>query len=167
LYCENYLEGLHIPFVHPTLNNLIDYGTYTTELFRFSNLQLGLAKTGESCFDLPANAPDFSKRVAAFYFFVFPNLMFNFYPWGLSLNVVEPQTPEKTRVRFLTFISDKAKFGNAFEALHETELEDEAVVESVQKGIKSRFYERGRYSPKRETGAHHFHRLIAEFMTQK
>jgi choline monooxygenase len=165
LYCENYLEGFHIPFVHPALNNLLDYGDYSTELFRFSNLQLGIAKDGEAAFDLPETAPDFGKRVGAFYFFVFPNLMFNFYPWGLSLNVVEPINAAETRVKFLTYIFDQAKFGNADEALHQTEMEDEAVVESVQQGIRSRFYESGRYSPTREQGTHHFHRLIGEFMS--
>ncbi len=164
LYCENYLEGFHIPFVHPALNNLIDYGSYTTELFRYSSLQLGLAKDGEASFDLPQNAPDFGKQVAAFYFFVFPNLMFNFYPWGLSLNVVEPIGVENTRVKFLTYILDESKFVNADESLHQTEMEDESVVENVQKGIKSRFYDSGRYSPTREQGTHHFHRLICEFM---
>ena len=43
-YCENYLEGFHIPFVHAGLNAVIDFGNYTTELFENSNLQLGLAK---------------------------------------------------------------------------------------------------------------------------
>jgi choline monooxygenase len=43
-------------------------------------------------------------------------------------------------------------------------MEDQTVVESVQKGIRSRFYANGRYSPSREQGTHHFHRLIAEFM---
>src|SRR6476620_7139472 len=47
LYCENYLEGFHIPFVHAGLNAVIDYGNYTTELFSRSNLQLGIAKEGE------------------------------------------------------------------------------------------------------------------------
>jgi len=164
LYCENYLEGFHIPFVHPALNDVLDYGDYTTELFRYSNLQLGIAKAGEAAFDLPEDAPDFGKNVAAFYFFVFPNLMFNFYPWGLSLNVVEPMNFRETRVRFLTYILDKSKFGNADEVLHQTEMEDEAVVESVQKGLRSRFYDSGRYSPTREQGTHHFHRLICEFM---
>ncbi len=165
LYCENYLEGFHIPFVHPALNNILDYGDYTTELFRYSNLQLGIAKEGEASFDLPTTSPDFGKNVAAFYFFVFPNLMFNFYPWGLSLNVVEPINFENTRVRFLTYILDKSKFGKADESLHQTEIEDEAVVESVQKGLRSRFYDSGRYSPTREQGTHHFHRLIGEFMS--
>jgi choline monooxygenase len=41
------------------------------------------------------------------------------------------------------------------------EREDEVVVEAVQKGVKSRFYDRGRFSVKREQGVHHFHRLLA------
>ena len=52
----------------------------------------------------------------------------------------------------------------AWADLHGVEMEDEAVVESVQKGVRSRFYSHGRYSPTREQGTHHFHRLIAEFI---
>jgi choline monooxygenase len=33
LYCENYLEGFHIPFVHGALNTTIDFTDYATELF--------------------------------------------------------------------------------------------------------------------------------------
>jgi choline monooxygenase len=91
--------------------------------------------------------------------------MFNFYAWGISVNVVRPVTPAKSVVEFLTYVSDESKVGTGAGAdLDRVELEDEAVVESVQKGIRSRFYDRGRYSPTREQGTHHFHRLIAEFM---
>jgi choline monooxygenase len=45
--------------------------------------------------------------------------------------------------------------------LHRVEMEDEEVVEAVQKDVKSRLYDRGRYSPRREVGTHHFHRLLA------
>ncbi len=161
LYCENYLEGFHIPFVHKSLNEAIDYGSYKTETFRYSVLQTGVAKMGENSFD-------FNEKVAAFYFFVFPNLMLNFYPWGLSVNVVKPIKKDLTRVSYLTFVSDESKLNKGAGADLETvEFEDQAVVESVQKGINSRFYNKGRYSPAREEGTHHFHRLIAEFMTVK
>ncbi|MEP6922865.1 MAG: aromatic ring-hydroxylating dioxygenase subunit alpha [Pyrinomonadaceae bacterium] len=165
LYCENYLEGLHIPFIHNSLNNAVDYGSYTTELFPLSNLQLGLSRGGENTFDLPESAPDFGKQVSAYYFWVFPNLMLNFYPWGLSVNIVKPLTPSLTKVSFLTFVADESKLEQGAGAnLDRVEREDEAVVENVQRGIRSRFYDKGRYSPSRETGTHHFHRLIAEFM---
>ena len=163
LYCENYLEGFHIPFVHAGLNAVIDFGNYTTELFPLSNLQLGIAKEDEDCFDLPADSPDFGKKVAAYYFFVFPNIMFNFYPWGLSVNVVRPVSLTETRVLFLTYVADEERYNKgAGSGLDTVELEDEEVVESVQKGIRSRYYSRGRYSATREQGTHHFHRLIAE-----
>ena len=45
--------------------------------------------------------------------------------------------------------------------LDRVEREDESVVECVQQGVRSRIYERGRYSPSREQGVHHFHRLLA------
>jgi choline monooxygenase len=164
LYCENYLEGFHIPFVHQSLNEAIDFNRYTTETFRYSSLQTGFAKTDENVFDLQ---PASNEKIAAFYFFIFPNLMFNFYPWGLSVNVVKPVKPDLTTVTYLTFVSDEAKLEKGAGAdLNRVETEDQRVVESVQKGLRSRFYSSGRYSPAREQGTHHFHRLIAEFMQE-
>ncbi|HEY2726406.1 MAG TPA: aromatic ring-hydroxylating dioxygenase subunit alpha [Parafilimonas sp.] len=165
LYCENYLEGFHIPFVHAGLNQVLDFGEYTTEVFKYSNLQLGIGKKGDVCFNLPQTSPDYGREIAAYYFWVFPNMMFNFYPWGLSINVVEPIEVSKCKIRFLTYVSDESKFEQgAGSGLNTVELEDEEVVQNVQKGIRSRFYKHGRYSVKREQGTHHFHSLIAEFM---
>ena len=165
LYCENYLEGFHIPFVHAGLNSVIDYGNYTVELHALSSLQLGIGKEGELAFDLPQESVDYGKNVAGYYFWVFPNLMFNFYPWGLSINVVNPIGISRTQVRFLSYVWDESKLQKGAGAdLHKVELEDEDVVQNVQKGIRSRFYTSGRYSVTRETGTHHFHRLLAEFM---
>lgn len=150
LYCENYLEGFHIPYVHHALNEIVDYGSYTTDLFRYSSLQTGYDDRGD---------------IAARYLFIFPNTMFNFYPWGISVNVVRPVSPVKTKVEFLTYVRDSSLLQEGAGAdLHGVEMEDEAVVESVQRGIRSRFYSHGRYSPTREQGTHHFHRLIAEFL---
>ena len=165
LYCENYLEGFHIPFVHAGLNAVIDYGSYSTELFRYSSLQLGIAKTGEDCFDLPENSVDYGKGIAAYYFWIFPNMMFNFYPWGLSVNIVQPLSPTRTRISFITYMWKEEYYKKgAGKDLDKVEMEDEEIVQQVQKGIRSRFYDKGRYSVTREQGTHHFHRLIAEFM---
>jgi len=165
LYCENYLEGFHIPFVHADLNAVINYGSYTTELFPYSNLQLGVAKDDEDCFDLPESSPDYGKKIAAYYFWVFPNMMFNFYPWGLSLNIVKPISSDQTKVSFFSYVWKEEKTNTgAGASLDKVELEDEEIVQNVQKGIRSRFYTHGRYSVTREQGTHHFHKLIAEFM---
>lgn len=163
LYCDNYLEGFHIPFIHASLNAAIDYGSYTTEIYDWCNLQLGVAASGETAFELPQDSPDYGQRIGAYYYWVFPNLMLNFYPWGLSVNVVRPLGPELTKVSFLPYVWDAGKLeSGAGAALDRVEREDEVVVEAVQKGVKSRFYDRGRFSVAREQGVHHFHRLLAQ-----
>ena len=164
LYCDNYLEGFHVPFVHPGLNEALDFGNYDYELFPYCNLQVGIAKEEEPSFDIPEGYPDHGRRIYAYYFWLFPNLMFNFYPWGLSLNVVEPLGPARTRVRFRTYAFRGHAHLRTANRIDQTELEDEAVVESVQQGIRSRYYRQGRFSPAMEKGVHHFHGLVGRFM---
>ena len=161
LYVENYLEGFHIPFVHAGLNQVVDYGSYASEPFRYSSLQVAIAKDGECAFDVPAGSPDHGRRIAAYYAWIFPNLMLNFYPWGLSLNLVQPCGIARTRVSFRSFVWDASRLDTgAGSGLDRVEREDEAIVEAVQRGVRSRLYRGGRYSPTRESGVHHFHRLL-------
>ncbi len=167
LYCDNYLEGFHVPFVHPGLNQALDYKEYDTELFDYCNLQLGIASDGAPTFDLPDDAVDYGKNVFAYYWWVFPNMMFNFYTWGVSVNIVEAINTNKTRVRFLTYLfKDERADTFSKKDIHDTELEDEEVVERVHKGLQSRLYQYGRFSPTKEQGVHHFHRLLAECLKQ-
>lgn len=147
LYVENYLEGLHIPFVHPGLMQALDWQRYRYELHPWGNVQLGLDEQG---------------GIAARYFWLFPNLMLNFYPWGLSVNQVQPLAPGRTRVVFRSYVSRPELLGQgAGAALDTVEQEDEAAVQSVQRGLRSRLYRSGRYAPQHERGVHQFHRLLA------
>jgi choline monooxygenase len=165
LYVDNYLEGFHIPYVHSSLATTLDYGAYAVELERFAVLQLGIAKPGERAFALPAGHRDADRAIAAYYVWLFPTTMLNVYPWGVSVNVVTPLAVDRTRVSFLPFVWDEnARTDGAGSGLDRVEREDEAIVEAVQRGVRSRLYDRGRYSPAREAGVHRFHRLLAEFM---
>ena len=51
LYCDNYLEGFHVPFVHPTLARTIDYASYRTELFAWSSVHVARAANAQEAFD--------------------------------------------------------------------------------------------------------------------
>jgi len=166
LYCDNYLEGFHVPFVHEGLHNALSFDEYEYELYPYCNLQLGVAKDGEPCFDIPENHKDHGRNIYAYYYWVWPNLMFNIYPWGLSLNTIEPLAKDLTLVRFRTYQFDGTEFDWTANQIDVTELEDEAVVESVQEGIKSRFYSKGRYSASMEKCVHHFHQLLADAMKE-
>jgi choline monooxygenase len=155
----------------------VDYGTYRTETWEHGSVQVALTRAaaetdaepparateeGATFGALPPGHPDEGQPVAAWYFWLFPNLMLNFYPWGLSLNVVEPRGPAATRIRFESWVHrPELRAAGAGAELHRVELEDEAVVEATQRGMRSRLYRRGRFSPAREAGVHHFHRLLA------
>ncbi len=162
LYLDNYLEGFHIPYVHAGLAEVVDYGTYACEIFPHAVLQVGHARGAEDRFALPAGSPDAGTAIAAYWFWLWPNTMLNVYPWGISVNVVKPLAVDRTRVSFLSYVSDPSRLGSgAGGDLDRVEQEDEAIVEAVQHGVRARLYDRGRYSPAREAGVHHFHRLLA------
>lgn len=165
LYVENYLEGLHIPFVHPGLNATLAMDGYRYECWDGGAWQIAAARDNEPAFDPPPGHPEHGQRIAAFYAWLFPNLMLNVYPWGLSVNVVEPLSPTRTRVRFRSFVADASLLAQgAGGALDAVEMEDEAVVLGVQRSLHSRLVRGGRYAPAHEQAVHHFHRLLAGAM---
>lgn len=124
------------------------------------SLQIGLAADDQEAFPPPLEGPDAGKRVAAYYYHAFPNTMFNIYPWGLSLNIVEPLGLSACRVRFRRFLRTDYKTEGTMD-LDEVQQEDEAVVQSVQRGMGSMLYRDGRFSPQHERAVHHFHRQLA------
>jgi choline monooxygenase len=163
LYCDNYLEEFHIPYIHGRSLEALDYESYRTERFRWGNLQFGMGD--RAGFEMPEDHPDAGEPVIAWYFWLFPNLMLNFYPWGLSVNIVRPLSLSRTRVSFRSWVwREELRGAGAGADLHRVEMEDEEVVESVQRGMASRLYGRGRFSPRREVGTHHFHQLLSRWM---
>lgn len=162
LYCDNYLEGFHIPFVHHDLNQILNYGKYETLTEDDTILQIGYSDIEKECFNLPIGHEDYGKNVAAYYFWIFPNMMFNYYPWGLSINMIRPVKLNRTKVSFLSYIWDETKLNQGAGAdPDKVEREDEFVVENVFRGLQSEVYRNGRFSPTKEKGVHHFHRLLA------
>ncbi len=165
LYCENYLEGFHIPFVHERLNKTLKFSDYTTELFDYCNLQLGVAREGEAHFDIPDGHQDSGKKILAYYWWIFPNIMINIYTWGMSLNIVKPQGVEKTAIVFKTYLLPGVEEVSSISAeLDNTEMEDESIVKNVQVGVRSRLYTQGRFSPTLEKGVHHFQSLLVKYL---
>ncbi len=150
LYCENYLEGFHVPFVHKGLNDDIDYNNYETILLDNAVLQL---------------AKDKNNKIYAHYYWIFPNIMLNFYDWGLSINIISPLTKNKTNIKFLSFPKKgMAQPKDIPSGINVVEEEDQKIVKSVQRGIVSSNYKRGRYSVLYEKGVHYFHLLIAKYL---
>src|SRR5260370_14193496 len=124
LYCDNYLEGFHVPFVHPALAKEIDFASYRTEVFAWSSLQTAQAARPADAFE--------GSTAAAYSFFLFPNTMLNFYPWGLSLNVVVPLAVDRTRVLYRGWVLDAPPRGEgAGVALALSHPRDETIISQV------------------------------------
>jgi choline monooxygenase len=172
VYVDNYLEGYHIPIAHPGLMREIDYSQYRTDTFRYHSQQFApiRAMKAEDSGDR-AYAPGSGTR-EALYFWIFPNLMLNIYPDNVSTNLIVPLSQDKTLTIFEWFFHDIAsakvreRMKKAIAFSDEVQQEDIGLCESVQRGLQSALYDRGRYSAKRENGVHHFHMLLGEFLGQ-
>ena len=171
----NYMDNFHIRFVHKGpggLADAIELSSYETELYKFSSLQWVYARNPENGFDPNLLAPRFhdprnpEKRVFALWWFVFPNLTLNFYPWGLSANVYMPVPGKPNRTQFLWYhyALDEEKFQhrNDFWLSEQVDLEDIEAISLVSRGAQSGFAPRGRFAPREEAGPHWFHRLVYE-----
>jgi len=166
LYCENFLEGFHIPFIHKGLSSDIENKSYETLLLDHAVLQLAKSKNKKNSFILNQKINGKTlDDVYALYFWLFPNIMLNFYKWGISVNVIEPLGKEKTRIRFISLpIEGNVQSSGYSNSVDHIEQEDQRVILNVQRGIKSKFYDRGRYSAEHEKGTHYFHTLISRYI---
>jgi choline monooxygenase len=108
----------------------------------------------------------------AVYVWLFPNTMLNVYMGQMQTNVVIPLGHDRCRVEFEWYsahppadTANDAEWTKLLAFSDEIQDEDIAVCEAVQRNLRSRIYDRGRYSAKRENGVHHFHSLLHETLT--
>jgi choline monooxygenase len=170
VYVDNYLEGYHIPIAHPGLMREIDYSQYRTDTFRYHSQQFAPIRAmkqgdaGERFYAPGSGAQE------ALYLWIFPNLMLNIYPDNVSTNLIVPLSQDKTLTICEWFFHDissqqvQERMKKAVAFSDEVQQEDIGLCESVQRGLQSSLYDRGRYSVRRENGVHHFHMLLAEFL---
>ncbi|MBW3671314.1 MAG: Rieske 2Fe-2S domain-containing protein [Acidobacteria bacterium] len=157
VYVDNFLEGYHIPIVHPALNEELDYENYRVETLEWFSIQHSPIKSARRL-RVSEDAGD------AQYFWIYPNLMLNVYPDNFSTNLILPLGPDRTITVFEWFFRDpdhaRTLIADTVEFSDEIQLEDIAICEAVQRGLRSRTYDTGRYSVARENGVHHFHELL-------
>jgi choline monooxygenase len=145
---------------------------YRTEVFERFSIQTAPpaapASTGDGRI-----AFDASARIGpgALYAWIYPSFMLNRYGPCLDTNYVVPLGPDRCEVRYEFFFEEGAGSAEEFvaESIEQsavTQREDIAICESVQLGLSSSGYDRGRYAPQVEIGEHHFHRLLAESYRQ-
>ncbi len=173
VYVDNYLEGYHLPIAHPQLFKELDYDSYRIEEHRFYSKQFAPIRELKPGEELGRDrrylrTPDGEED--ALYYWCFPNTMFNIYQDNMSSNVIIPLGPDKTLTIFEWFFAEPGS-GEGWESMQQTiafsdeiQQEDIVICEQVQRGLRSRAYNTGRFSAKRENGVYHFQNLVREFL---
>jgi choline monooxygenase len=167
-YIDNYLEGYHLPSVHPGLNRELDYNAYSVEPYDRHVRQFSPIRGAQPGDATPRRYQESGQDLTTDYFWIFPNWMLNCYPDNVSLNIVLPLEAERSLAIFEWYLPEKDLGSAAAKAAvgfsDQIQIEDVAICETVQKNLHSRSYQRGRYSVKQEKGVHAFHRMYAASM---
>jgi choline monooxygenase len=152
-YVDNYLEGYHVPFLHPELNRELDTRNYRVEL------------RDRYCIH---SAPTRSGALSAGrWLFRWPNLALNLYPDGMNVERILPAGPTRTTVLYTYFFLEPGTVA-AKESERLSMLlmdEDRAMCEAVQRNLDAGVYDTGRLSPRHEAGVAQFQALLRAALT--
>ena len=162
VFVDNYLDGgYHVPYLHEGLGSVLDYHKYTIENGRRHCLQSSPMVTRGA----EAATGAVRKGERALYYWFYPNFMVNWYEGVMDTNLVYPRGVHQTEVIFdfwFADVSDEARAFNraSIDIANRVQDEDEGICRSVQRGLRSRAYDTGRLSVRREAGEQLFHQLL-------
>ncbi len=106
-YVDNYLEGYHLPSVHPGLNRELDFNAYVVEPHAGYVRQFSPIRGAQPGDATPRRYPEAREDLTTDYFWIFPNWMLNCYPDNVSLNIVLPVEPERSLAIFEWYLPEK------------------------------------------------------------
>jgi choline monooxygenase len=162
VFVDNYLDGgYHVPYLHEGLGSVLDYHRYTIDNGRRHCLQSSpMVSRGAE-----AETGAVRRGERACYYWFYPNFMFNWYEGVMDTNLVYPRGVDQTEVIFDFWFADVSEAAREFnrasiDVANRVQDEDEGICRSVQRGLRSRAYDTGRLSVRREAGEQLFHRLL-------
>lgn len=162
VFVDNYLDGgYHVPYLHKGLDSVLNFNKYTIENGTHHCLQSSpLVSQGAERETAAVRTGD-----RALYYWIYPNFMLNWYEGVLDTNLVFPLGVDRCEVVFDFWFADVSESALArnrasIDVGQRIQDEDTAICRSVQRGLRSRAYEAGRLSVRREAGEHLFHRLL-------
>lgn len=151
-YADNYLEGYHIPMVHPELNREIDVSGYRVEVFEPDGYCLHTAPARDGAVNRGR------------WLFRYPNLALNVYDRGMNVERILPDGPHRTRVVYQYFWADPDDPANeeAVKISAVTLDQDQSICEAVQRNLDAGAYRSGPLSPRHENGVGWFQDRIRQ-----
>lgn len=169
---DNFLECYHCHPAHPALVDLMDMDTYKTRTHRiYSSHVAGAPRSNKTAaYDFEPGDVDFGYAA----WLLWPNTTIWAYPGEpniLSLQII-PDGPEHTIEYMDCYLLDETPSKQMQDALtymdEVLQPEDIGLCESVQRGLRSKGYNQGRFVVDRglselsEHGVHHFQKLVVD-----
>jgi choline monooxygenase len=161
--CENFLECYHCAVAHPGFSAVVDVSpdAYLLDAEGLVSSQIGPLR--------PNSSPSFTDREVprSQFHFLWPNFSLNVFPGhpNLSCGPMIPLGPERTG-RFLDYFFapdvDQSWVDELIAFDTQVWLEDRALVEGVQRGVRSGVLGEGRLLSESEHLLAHFQRLCAD-----
>ena len=153
---ENYLECYHCAVAHPGFSAVVDVSAdaYRLETHELGSSQFGPTKRGEGAVEGQFHWLWPTTKVYAL-----PG------PQNLAVGPLAPLGPEATTGFLDYFFPEDVGEAEVEELLafdDQVGLEDRALVESVQAGVRSGLLEEGRLMPESERLLSHFQQLVRE-----
>jgi choline monooxygenase len=104
-----------------------------------------------------------------FWAWLAPNVAFNVYAHGMSVERMGPTGPESMRLDYLFFFRDDsdeaaAKREAALAMSRQVTAEDRAICEAVQRNLAAGVYGKGRLSPRHEGGVFAFQSRVRAWL---
>ncbi len=154
VYVENYLEGYHIPLVHPQLNAEVDATKYEVTVEDGVCFHAAPPKITDGIYD-------------GLWAFVLPGLGVNVYEHGLMMERMVPLELAGTRLIYDFYLkpdvaADPFKRQQIISTSAIVTGEDKWICERVQTNIEAGIYQEGVLSPRHEAGVAWFQRFVAE-----
>lgn len=153
-YADNFLEGYHVPLVHPGLNREVEGTGYrvVTKGDRRWNLHIAKPRSTEPAF------------TGVFTWF-WPNFSLNIFAGGLAVERWLPRGPLHSDLIFDYFFLPNTPGSEAIiAASEEVGQEDVLISEAVQRNLASGAYRAGYLSPRHENGLADFKELWHEVL---
>jgi len=166
---DNYLECYHCPVAHKGFSDLIDLTKYQGAEYDWFSVQGGALKTPSTASPHAAHQSEpYATQgdvQAGFYAYLWPNFTLNVYPGhgNVSINHFLPLAVDRTRVvKDYCFVAEvgadeEADFVRFIDQVQE---EDEALCESVQRGLSTGYFDQGRLMLSQERALRHFQQLV-------
>ncbi len=149
-YVENYLEGYHVPDVHPGLDAEVVAAEYKAEMDGRASIHTVPMRDQNAVYD-------------GLWAWLWPNLGFNVYARGLMIERMAPLGHERTRLEYVYLNAPGESVSAETLAMSDAvTAEDKWIVERVQENLNAGVYESGRLSPRHEKCVAAFQAMVRE-----